>query len=84
MRTRRREHEREQEARREADRTERRETAATVAEPPKTADDLLDILEGGDGLTYEEAALVGGIEEVAAGSDERDRGDHATPTRGGW
>lgn len=81
MRTRRREHEREQHARREADRTERRETAATVAEPPRTVDDLLEVLAGGDSPTYEEAALVGGIEEGSAGGDRR---DGTASARGGW
>lgn len=80
MRTRRREHERERRAREAADREERRDVDATVADPPRTVDDLLDVLADGDGVTYEEAALVGGIEGEVGGfeadADER--------TRGGW
>lgn len=68
MRTRRREHERDRRAREEADREERRTTETTVADPPRTVDDLLDTLAEGDGLTYEEAALVGGIEASVDGS----------------
>ncbi|MFC6787720.1 hypothetical protein ACFQFH_18250 [Halobaculum halobium] len=68
MRTRRREHERERRAREAADREERRDAETTVADPPQTVDDLLDVLADGDGVTYEEAALVGGIEEAAGGS----------------
>jgi len=81
MRTTRREAERDRRARREADRAERRETDGTVAEPPRTVDDLLDVLEEGRGLTYEEAALVGGIEEGVAGLDGE--GNGSSP-RGGW
>ncbi|UIP00914.1 hypothetical protein Hbl1158_06030 [Halobaculum sp. CBA1158] len=81
MRTRRREREREQHSRREADRNERRSTEETVADPPRTVDDLLDRLAAGDGVTYEEAALVGGIEEGVGGFEAA--GD-AQGRRGGW
>jgi len=81
MRTTRREAERDRRARREADRAERRETDETVADPPRTVDDLLAVLEEGRGLTYEEAALVGGIEGSVAGLDAA--GDDPSP-RGGW
>lgn len=84
MRTRRREDERDRRERWEADRTDRHERAATVADPPKTAADLVDVLAEGNGLTLEEAALIGGIEEAAAGTDERDGSGGAAPTRGGW
>lgn len=81
MRTRRREHERDRRARAEADREDRRTVERTVADPPRTVDDLLETLDEGDGLTYEEAALVGGIEESVAGFD-----GEATDARthGGW
>ncbi|MFC7136531.1 hypothetical protein [Halobaculum litoreum] len=69
MRTRRREHERDRHAREEADRAERRATEQTVADPPRTVDDLLDRLADGDGLTYEAAALVGGVEAAVAGAE---------------
>ncbi|MFC7098224.1 hypothetical protein [Halobaculum marinum] len=80
MRTRRREHERDRRAREEADRTERRETEETVADPPRTVDDLLDTLADGDGLTYEEAALVGGIEESVGGFEADDDDDRERAT----
>ncbi|QZP37416.1 hypothetical protein [Halobaculum magnesiiphilum] len=80
MRTRRREHERERRAREAADREERRSVAETVADPPRTVDDLIDVLADGDGVTYEEAALVGGIEEEVGGFEA----DGDARTRGGW
>lgn len=81
MRTRRRENEREEQARREADRTERRESEDTVADPPRTVDDLVEALEAGEGLTYEKAALVGGIEGEVGGFE----GDvDAPPDTSGW
>ena len=80
MRTRRREHERERRAREAADREERRDADATVADPPRTVDNLLDVLADGDGVTYEEAALVGGIEEEVGGFEA----DGDAETRGGW
>ena len=80
MHTRRREHERERRAREAADRKERRDADATEADPPRTVDDLLDVLANGDGLTYEEAALIGGIEGEAGGFEA----DGDGRTRGGW
>lgn len=81
MRTTRRERDREKRARREADRSDRRSTEETVADPPRTVDDLLDTLADGDGLTFEEAALVGGLEESTGGfeGDWKEAGQ-----RGGW
>jgi len=80
MRTRPRERERERRAREAADREERRDVDATVADPPGTVDDLLDVMAEGDGITYEEAALVGGIEEAVGGIEA----DGDARTRGGW
>ena len=81
MRTRRRAHERDRRAREEADRQERRTSADTVADPPRTVDDLFATLADGNGLTYEEAALVGGIEEdVGSEASTED----ATRRRAGW
>ncbi|WP_435063168.1 hypothetical protein [Halobaculum sp. EA56] len=81
MRTRRREHEREKRARREADRVERSVSEETVADPPRTVDDLIDTMADGDGLTYEEAALVGGVEGGVGGLDADAEGPRR---RGGW
>lgn len=81
MRTRRRKHERDRRARAEADREDRRTVERTVADPPRTVDDLLETLDEGEGLTYEEAALVGGIEESVAGLTA---GDSDSRTHDGW